>query len=152
MNRPLNRLICAGLLALIFASGCGAPIAPMPVAPTPVAPKRSARALIDVTSGLPSPEWSLTAAETEMLIQQIAALPPIDAPALFDGLGYRGFLIFLGSQTVRVQSGYVVAEDGNNVIKSYRDVDNQLEKWLLNSARPHIAPEFYDFLEEGIGK
>jgi hypothetical protein len=147
MNPPVNRLICAGLLALIFASGCSAS-----VAPTPVAANQSARALIDITSGLPSPEWSLTAVEAETFSQQIAALPPVDAPALFDGLGYRGFLIFIGSQTVRVQSGYVVVEDGNHGTKSYRDVDNQLEKWLLTSAQPHIAPELYDLLEEGIGK
>jgi hypothetical protein len=94
----------------------------------------------------------LTAAETETLLQQIAALPPVDAPALFDGLGYRGFLIFIGSQTAWVQAGYVVVEEGDNRTASYRDVDNQLEKWPLNSAQPRITPELYNFLEEGIGK
>ncbi|MBE2222458.1 MAG: hypothetical protein IAF02_13000 [Anaerolineae bacterium] len=106
-----------------------------------------------MTSGVPAPNWMLGASEIETLTQLLNDLPATDAPSLFDGLGYRGFVITLTApeRLIRVQDGYVVVEQ-NGSQKAYVDTDNQIETWLLTASKPHIEPQLYVFLEESIGK
>lgn len=108
---------------------------------------------IDMTSGMPPPKWVLNSEEVQTIEQTLSALTPTNSASLFDGLGYRGFVIQFKSpdRLVRVQSGYVLIEE-NGLQQTYIDVDNQLELWLLNISKPHIEPELYSFLEEGIGR
>ena len=142
----LHKLIFPVLL-LLFLSACSATsnMTPVPTNPSVVE--------IDVTSGMPSPKWTLSDSEVEVIEQSLTALPPADSASLFDGLGYRGFVVSLHSpeRLVRVQGGYIsIEEEGSQ--KIYIDTDHQLEKWLLEASRPHIEPELYSFLEEGIGR
>ena len=106
-----------------------------------------------MTSGMPPPKWVLNSEEVQTIEQTLSTLTPTDSASFFDGLGYRGFVIQFKSpdRFVRVQSGYVLIEE-NGLQQTFVDVDNQLELWLLNVSKPHIEPELYSFLEEGIGR
>lgn len=129
---------------LLIASCMSAPT------PTPTAAAHG-RVDIDMTSGVMSPSWTLHPTEIEHLEQMLAALPASEMPTLFDGLGYRGFLIHLVSpdRLIRVQNGFVLTEeDGKQA--AFADTDHQIERWLLNASQPHIAPELYDVLEASI--
>lgn len=108
---------------------------------------------IDITSGMPAPKWLLSPEEVKAVEQALGTLTPTDSASFFDGLGYRGFVIQFSSpdRLVRVQDGYVLIEE-NGLQKTYVDHDNQLEQWLLDASKPHIEPELYSFLLEGIGR
>lgn len=108
---------------------------------------------IDLTSGMPPPEWLLNTEEVETIEQTLSALPLTDAASFFDGLGYRGFLIQLQSpeRLIRIQNGYVLIDEGGSQ-KMYIDENNQFEKWLLDISKTHIEPQLYSVLEEDIGK
>lgn len=137
------------LLLLLLVSACS-PIRDM--ASIPINPNE-VEVEIDITSGMPAPKWLLNPEEVKAAEQALSALPPTDSASFFDGLGYRGFVIQFKSpdRFVRVQNGYVLIEE-NGLQKTYVDTDNQLEQWLLDASKPHIEPELYSFLEEGIGR
>jgi hypothetical protein len=115
-------------------------------------PTSQAEVEIDITSGLPSPKWTLSDSEVEVLEQTLGGLPSSDSTSFFDGLGYRGFVITFTSseRLIRVQNGHVLVEEAG-AQKTYVDTDNQLEKWLLGVSKPHIEPQMYSLLEENIG-
>jgi hypothetical protein len=146
--RTFNDLILwIFLLLLLLVSACSPTrdMTSVPINPNEVE--------IDITSGMPAPKWSLNPEEVKALEQALSALTPTDSASFFDGLGYRGFVIQFKSPSrfVRVQNGYVLIEE-NGLQKTYVDADNQLELWLLDASKPHIEPELYSFLEEGIGR
>ncbi len=116
-------------------------------------PTNSTAVEIEMTSGMPSPKWLLSPAEVAAMEQTLRTLPATDSASLFDGLGYRGFVIRLNApeRLIRVQNGYVVVEEGG-LQKSYVDADHQLEQWLLDASKAHIEPALFSSLAEEIGK
>jgi hypothetical protein len=77
----------------------------------------------------------------------LGALPvaPDPAPPEFDGLGYRGFRVTdcSGRTEFRVQQGCVfMRQEGPPRVKA--DPARQIERVLLETARPHLEPA--DFL------
>jgi hypothetical protein len=116
-------------------------------------PTSRAQVEIDITSGLPPPNWELAPSEVEELEQTLSTLPPENVTSFFDGLGYRGFVITMTSpqRVIRVQDGHVLVEQGGTH-QTYADTDQLLEKWLLSLSKPHIEPRLYTSLEETIRK
>ncbi|HEX8276286.1 MAG TPA: hypothetical protein VF615_26840 [Longimicrobiaceae bacterium] len=94
----------------------------------------------DVFSGRPNPEWSLESGETSELRHLLGRLRGAERPGrLYDGLGYRGFVVFgtegviPGCDELRVQAGQVVAHCGGGD-RWYADPDRALERWLAETA------------------
>lgn len=143
---PFNKLILPCILLLIFLVACHKD----EMTPTPVS---SGQIEIDITSGVPSPQWELAPSEVAELEQALDNLSPEEFASFFDGLGYRGFVITLDSppRFIRVQNGYVLVQQGG-IEKTYVDPENQLEKWLLSISKPHLEPQLYSLLEENIGE
>ena len=92
---------------------------------------------LDVFSGRPNPEWTLTAAEAAELETMAAALPIADAPPPpFEGLGYRGIVarypadpgwsLVAYRDTVRIRT-----LEGSEVRE---DPDARVERWLISTA------------------
>jgi hypothetical protein len=54
---------------------------------------RSAEVEADLFSGRPNPKWKLSGTLSARLVSDAAQLPVIEQQAMFDGLGYRGFLV-----------------------------------------------------------
>lgn len=111
----------------------------------------------DVLSGLPNPEWSLEAGEKGEFRHLLARLRAADRPGrLFDGLGYRGFVVFgtegvlPGCDEIRVQGGQVVAHCGGGD-RWYADTDRALERWLVASAEGRTEAGVVRMLRESTG-
>ena len=105
---------------------------------------------LDIFSGMPNPTWVLTDAETDGFVNQLAALAPTSAAELSGNLGYRGFIVQVtqvtGTQLIRIQTGLVhISTDATNVYVS--DEDRKLERWLLNTGKPHLKDEIIQVVE-----
>ena len=108
--------------------------------------------VIDALSGLPNPQWVLSAEFAGQVCEFIRMLPPASpsggvAPP---GLGYRGLLLTLPdcegmSEPLRIFGGQV--EAGGQILA---DTDRQLERDLLTASRSHVDPVLVDGLLESI--
>ena len=104
----------------------------------------------DIFSGVPNPNWSLTAAEADSFMKQLAALRRT-APEQFSGkLGYRGFIVQCTQTTdawlVRLQNGIVHIVQG--ATNTYADDEQRLlERWLLNTGKPYLKAELFQIAE-----
>jgi len=100
----------------------------------------------DIFSGMPNPTWSLTDAEADSFVRRLAALPPSSPSELSGNLGYRGFIVQCTqrakTQLIRIQKGTVqISEGATDVYAS--DKDRKLERWLLNTGKPHLDDELF---------
>ena len=101
---------------------------------------------LDIFSGMPNPTWVLSNAEAESFLQQLAALSQSSARELRGNLGYRGFSLQVtqvnDTQLIRIQSGTVhISKGAANVFLC--DKDRELERWLLNTGKPHLTNELF---------
>jgi hypothetical protein len=108
---------------------------------------------LDIFSGMPNPTWILTNAEVGSLVKQLAALPRKSARELSGNLGYRGFIVRLTNgadmQLIRIQNGTVhISRGGTNIYA--RDVERALERWLLNTGKPHLKSDLVEILEREV--
>ncbi|HEX9312555.1 MAG TPA: hypothetical protein VGA30_06990 [Actinomycetota bacterium] len=111
-------------------------------------PGAGAHAWIDVYSGRPAPEWTLTPEETEELLSLLATLASGGAPPPA-GLGYRGVLVSIpgdsGVATLRAGGG--VVEPEAEAGEALADPGRRVERYLWKSARRHLAPDVIETLE-----
>jgi hypothetical protein len=91
---------------------------------------------LDIFSGRPNPTWILTDAETESVVERLDGAPRLSATDMPGHLGYRGFVVRVtqGSDT-RVTR--IPANSG----------DRELERWLLNTGKPHLANELFQVVD-----
>ena len=105
---------------------------------------------LDIFSGMPNPAWTLTDAEAESFVKQLAALPETSAREPSGNLGYRGFIVQCtqgaDTQLIRIQNGTAHLSKGATNVHAY-DKDRQLERWLLNTGRPHLKNELFQIAE-----
>jgi hypothetical protein len=105
---------------------------------------------LDVFSGIPNPSWALTADQAQTLARQLAALRPSASRELSGHLGYRGFVVQIktGASTRRicVQRGIVQSAEGSSEVYT-ADETRALERWLLETGRPHVKSELIQHAE-----
>ena len=99
---------------------------------------------------MPNPTWVLTDAEADSFVNQLAALALASAAELSGNLGYRGFIVQVtlktDTQSIRIQTGLVhISTDATNVYVS--DEDRKLERWLLDTGKPHLKNEISQVVE-----
>jgi len=104
---------------------------------------------LDVFSGEPNPTWMLTDAEADSFVKQLAALPRTAPKQLSGKLGYRGFIVQCSQGTdawsVRLQNGVAHISQGATVYAD--DGQRRLERWLLNTGKPHLKADLFEFVE-----
>ena len=105
---------------------------------------------LDLFSGMSNPTWFLTHAEADSFMKMLAALPPTPAAELSGNLGYRGLIVRVteGAETslIHIQSGIVHMATGATA--SYaQDDDRVLERWLLNTGKPHLKDDILHLVE-----
>lgn len=105
---------------------------------------------LDLYSGMPNPTWTLTDAEADSLVKQLAALPRTSATDLAGNLGYRGFIVRVtqgaDTQLIRIQTGTVhIAKGAMNLYAL--DADRALERWLLDTGKPYLKSDIVKVLE-----
>jgi hypothetical protein len=105
---------------------------------------------LDIFSGMPNPTWTLSSAEAESFLNQLAALPRTSATRLRGNLGYRGFIVHVtnGSDTqlIHIQTGVVQISKGATIIYA-RDEHREVERWLLNTGKPHLKNDILQIVE-----
>lgn len=152
------RAAWTGLLVLALGLLAGtAPACSAPLAESGAEPGLELVVQADVFSGLPNPEWSLEPGETGEFRHLFARLRAADRSGrLYDGLGYRGFVVFgtewvlPGCDEIRVQAGQVVAHCGSGD-RWYADPDRALERWLARSAEGRTEAGFSRMLRGETG-
>lgn len=105
---------------------------------------------LDIFSGMPNPTWILTNAEADSFEKQLAALPGTPPGELSGKLGYRGLIVqctqATKTQLIRIHNGVVqISKAGMNVFAN--DKERELERWLLNTGRPHVKNEIFQIAE-----
>ena len=90
---------------------------------------------LDIFSGLPNPQWRLSAEETNALIkkmeeQYLSGSKDIVLPSL----GYRGLNIYFNNSLSATVCGGFISFDSKILI----DKDQALELWLLSTAKHRI--------------
>jgi hypothetical protein len=108
---------------------------------------------LDIFSGMPNPAWTLADTEAESLVERLAALPQAPPREFSGNLGYRGFIIRLmqgaATQSIRVQRGAVHISNGQTDVYA-RDADRSLERWLLDTGRPHLKTDLLQVVEREV--
>jgi hypothetical protein len=107
----------------------------------------------DIYSGMPNPTWLLTDAEADSFVKRLAAAPRTSATELSGNLGYRGFIVQVtqgaDTQLVRIQTGAVHMMQGATTVYG-NDVDRALERWLLDTGKPHLKKELFEIAERAL--
>jgi hypothetical protein len=107
---------------------------------------------LDIFSGMPNPTWTLTNDEADSFVKQLDALRRASARELSGNLGYRGFIVQCkqgaNTQLIRIQNGTVHMTKGGMNVYVY-DEDRELERWLLNTGRPHLKNGLFQVAEHG---
>jgi hypothetical protein len=105
---------------------------------------------LDIFSGMPNPTWVLSNDEADSFLKQLAAKPRTSARELSGNLGYRGFIVQgtqgAVTQLVRVQNGAVQISEGATTVYA-RDENRDLERWLLQTGKPHLKNELFQIAE-----
>jgi hypothetical protein len=105
---------------------------------------------LDIFSGAPNPAWVLTNLEADSFVKRLAALTRISAKEPQNVLGYRGFIVLVtqgaNKQLIRIQTGAVYFSNGTTIFYAY-DKDRELERWLLNTGKPHLKNEIFRVAE-----
>ena len=101
---------------------------------------------LDIFSGMPNPTWVLTNDQADSFTKKLAASPPISPRELAGNLGYRGFIVQAtqgaNTQVIHIQTGIIQISLG--ATNTYaKDEDRQLERWLLNTGKPHLKDELF---------
>lgn len=105
---------------------------------------------LDIFSGMPNPTWVLTNTEADSFVKQLSAASPTSAAELSGNLGYRGFIVQVtegaNMQLIRIQTGTVHITKGATIVYRY-DKDRELERWLLNTGKPHLKNELFQIAD-----
>jgi hypothetical protein len=111
---------------------------------------------LDAFSGLPNPRWELPATQAAEFLTLLRALKRADgAHGSGDGLGYRGFVVrpngdpLEGYDEIRVYRGTVTARRGDRT-DSFDDSGLVLERWLVRTAKTHVAEPVLQYVESEI--
>jgi len=108
---------------------------------------------LDLFSGMPNPTWVLTDAEADSFVKRLSAAPPGPATELSGNLGYRGFIVQVtqGAEThsIHLQAGTVQISKGATKAHA-KDMNRELERWLLNTGKPHLKSEILQVVEREI--
>jgi hypothetical protein len=107
---------------------------------------------LDIFSGRANPTWVLGAADADALVRRVAALPRIPPCELSTKLGYRGLIVKFtrgaDARLIRVQSRCVEIVEGGTT--HARDEGRELERWLIETGRPHMEHEVMELVEREV--
>jgi hypothetical protein len=108
---------------------------------------------LDIFSGRENPTWSLTTDQAATVRQKLSNLPdnPNPSPDIFNGLGYRGFLLndTIDRRVINVWRETVIICQGSTRSPKV-DRERQLEQLLLLTARSHLEPELFRWVQTQI--
>jgi hypothetical protein len=109
---------------------------------------------LNIFSGRPDPGWEIPLEQAMELYKEAISFPATDAKKLFEGLGYRGFRVFIDQNDEQriictVFSDLVKIVSGSTT-QYKRDKERKMEKWLLLSAKTNIDEPLFKIIEKQI--
>ncbi len=116
-------------MLLILMSSMGSTLA---------AQNETAVVTLSIFSGRVDPTWTLSPNQTQAFRYMLETLPSGEPAAIPDTLGYRGFEIRLGAETVSVFNGHVQLTPDSQWVD---DPTRALESWLLGTAGDALEPD-----------
>jgi hypothetical protein len=110
---------------------------------------------LDILSGGTNPSWKLTEPQREELIAKLKDLEALPPQTMFEGLGYRGFVLSparagAAPLQLRIYKGVIRYQAGENVTY-WKDPDRHAERWLVSNARPHVDTRVYEEVRAQVG-
>jgi hypothetical protein len=100
---------------------------------------------LGIYSGRPDPSWPLTESQSAHLDELLAALPSKSGSPPEGGLGYHGFSLIPADRGPydRELVAYrgTVGPVGSTTASYLLDVDRVVERFLLETGRPHLSAE-----------
>jgi hypothetical protein len=113
---------------------------------------KRAKVELDMFSGRENPTWTLSRTDTETLLAMIETTSPSHPKPLFDGLGYRGFVVrfpvpVAGVKSVRVFKGTIKL----GTTSCREDAERTIERWLLTKAKSALNQQLYELAATEIG-
>lgn len=111
---------------------------------------------VDLYSGRPNPRFRLEPAAAAVLMHRLAVLPPLPGRATPRAtLGYRGLRINAGvtESTVTeivVSGGAVFVRDRDGSEHVLKDVDRELERWLVEAGAGQLDPHEVAVLDQDL--
>ena len=142
---------CLGMLLL----SCGAqtPIQPTPTSFGDLTGITAGTGHINIFSGMPNPQWALDAGAVAHIQQVLESATSVAPPPEAPGLGYSGMVLDLVSTGMPIQLtifNQVITLRQAGSTHYLSDPNQALERWLLENARPQLAPEIYDLVKPNL--
>ena len=111
---------------------------------------------VDIFSGLPNPVWIMNSDQVTTFMNKLKTCMPTAPTEMFDGLGYRGFLVTVANPTgaskqftAAIHNGIVkLTSNGADQPSYFIDTDRSIERWLLDESRTHLDSELQSMIEE----
>ena len=105
--------------------------------------------ILEVFSGRPNPEWTLTPAQQKEFERQLAILPVLGGRSADpeEQLGYHGFKLRGLEDPIRVYCGEV-----SRGRETLADPGRKLEYWLLDSGRLSLDARLVAYVEAEIAR
>jgi hypothetical protein len=99
---------------------------------------------LNIFSGRPDPNWTITDTETEELISLIQNLPTTKTSQFPENLGYRGLTVKLNENGdfIKVYQG-IGEYQHQGKSQFFQDNNRQLEKKLLGTGKSHLPESLY---------
>lgn len=105
---------------------------------------------LDLFAGRPNPTWKLPDDLARRLIREASQSEVIETVEMFEGLGYRGFLVhFDQAETWRVRGEILeITRAGSPTYK--KNKSRSIERSLLESGMPYLDEKIFQKLERDI--
>jgi hypothetical protein len=106
-----------------------------------------------VFSGRVNPSWALTAQEQARVHDLLVQAAPGAGQTIDGQLGYTGFNLTFQTTTERIMLWVydgVIRYDDSKRVAFYQDDRRGLERFLLETSRPHIDPTLHEMIREAL--
>jgi len=104
---------------------------------------------VDIFSGMPNPEWTLSEASATMLMAKLSGMPKTTVGPRSTNLGYRGLVVRIageGERTLFIHKGLIESRQGDSST-FLLDKDRAVEGWLIRSGRESLSDEVRRLLD-----
>ena len=102
---------------------------------------------IDIFSGMPNPEWTLSEPDAAVFLDKLSGLQRLEARPRSSKLGYRGMAVRTGTGGgMYVQRG-VIERNVGATTTFLLDPERSLERWLIGTGRKFLSPAVLEAID-----
>jgi hypothetical protein len=109
---------------------------------------------IEIFSGMPNPEWTLSEASAAMFLSKLSGLQKTTERPRSTNLGYRGLVARMSQEAglqMYIQNGLIESSDGTSST-FFLDSQRSLERWLIGTGRKSLSHEILEVIDADLQK